>query len=421
MEDQTNTLVLQTHRRVTRSMVKNDVSDTKVIKVEKRKTAPRKVPTGVVLSASRIPPISKDRFGLIQETVGRDLYKLLVAAVLWNRTRGFQARPVFQKLISRYPTPTHLAEACFSDLADLIRPIGLYNSRAARFIAFAKTWLEKPPNKSRRYRKLHYPLQGDGLDIGKDEVLDEDDVRQGWEVAHLPSLGPDPCIAAVKNAEALNNFQFTKIILLSPRKRLSETTLRARRLLGHFVLAGFIPKPPPYIVPGPNVKPTSNLPPMPHDLYGEPDWAHSWHQPKDEIEAVRQLDLDIQQIGLSPIIIRARLKNAGPYHVRFWGPGSPITMKAIEYGLFKIYADQLKWNFGEATQEREEKHKGLHMDDDTIVKLNPYMVIERDFVLPGNSQTNVSWHKMLENAKKVNRYKMQDSQSSVFPLGYGFI
>ncbi|EWZ81909.1 hypothetical protein FOWG_14331 [Fusarium oxysporum f. sp. lycopersici MN25] len=77
-------------------------------------------------------------------------------------------------------------------------------------------------------------------------------------------------------------------------------------------------------------------------------------------------------------------------------------MRAIEYGLFKIYADQLKWNFGEATQEREEKHKGLHMDDDTIIKLNPYMVIERDFVLPGNSQTNVSWHKMLENAKKVN-------------------
>ncbi|EWZ40718.1 DNA glycosylase [Fusarium oxysporum Fo47] len=190
MEDQTNTLVLQTHRRVTRSMVKNDVSDTKVIKVEKRKTAPRKVPTGVVLSASRIPPISKERFGLIQETVGRDLYKLLVAAVLWNRTRGSQAHPVFQKLISQYPTPTHLAEACFSDLADLIRPIGLHNSRAARFIAFAKTWLEKPPNKSRRYRKLHYPLQGDGLDIGKDEVLDEDDVRQGWEVAQLPSLGP---------------------------------------------------------------------------------------------------------------------------------------------------------------------------------------------------------------------------------------
>jgi hypothetical protein len=164
--------------------------DTKVVvKVEKHKKT-HKIPAGVVLSASRIPPIHKDRFGLIQESVATDLYALLVAAVLWNRTRGSQARPVFLKLISKYPTPHDLAGAAFSDLADLIRPIGLYNSRAARFIAFAKTWVESPPCKTRRYRKLHYPLKGDGLNIGKDEVLDEADERHGWEVAHLPSLGP---------------------------------------------------------------------------------------------------------------------------------------------------------------------------------------------------------------------------------------
>ncbi|KAF5024375.1 hypothetical protein F66182_3562 [Fusarium sp. NRRL 66182] len=86
--------------------------------------------------------------------------------------------------------PTTWPRHPFSDLAALIRPIGLYNSRAARFLAFAKTWVEHPPAKTRRYRKLHYPLQGDGVDIGKDEVLDQDDERQGWEVAHLPSLGP---------------------------------------------------------------------------------------------------------------------------------------------------------------------------------------------------------------------------------------
>ncbi|KAF4949576.1 hypothetical protein FSARC_13441 [Fusarium sarcochroum] len=173
-------------------MAKKDPdTDTQVvIKVEKQKTKSRKVPAGVILSASRIPPIHQQHFGLIQESVATDLYKLLVAAVLWNRTRGSQARPIFVKLVSQYPTPNHLAEASFSDLAELIRPIGLYNSRATRFIAFAKAWVEHPPSKTRRYRKLHYPLQGDGLDIGKDEVLDQDDERQGWEVAHLPSLGP---------------------------------------------------------------------------------------------------------------------------------------------------------------------------------------------------------------------------------------
>ncbi|KAG8670877.1 hypothetical protein FPOAC1_004111 [Fusarium poae] len=146
--------------------------------------------SNIVISAARIPTIHAPRFGLIQETLSTNLYALLVATVLWNRTRGTQARPVFDKLISKYPTPTHLAAASFVDLAELIRPIGLYNSRAARFIAFAKAWVENPPHKTKRYRKLHYPIKGDGSDVGKNEVLDEDDERQGWEVAHLPSLGP---------------------------------------------------------------------------------------------------------------------------------------------------------------------------------------------------------------------------------------
>jgi len=151
-----------------------------------KKKSPRKH-SDLVSSASRIPPITAPKFGLIQESLSTNLYALLVATVLWNRTRGTQARPVFNKLIAKYPSPNDLAAASFTDL---IRPIGLYNSRAARLIAFAKTWVEQPPCKTRRYRKLHYPMKGDGLDVGKDEVLDEDDERMGWEVAHLPSLGP---------------------------------------------------------------------------------------------------------------------------------------------------------------------------------------------------------------------------------------
>ncbi|CEI60049.1 hypothetical protein FVEN_g8156 [Fusarium venenatum] len=190
--------VSQTDRRVTRSMIKKEEQcptsstpdETKtIIKSLKQKKNTRKS-SDLVLSAARIPTIHAPRFGLIQETLSTNLYALLVATVLWNRTRGTQARPIFDKLISKYPTPTHLAAASFVDLAELIRPIGLYNSRAARFIAFAKAWIENPPCKEKRYRKLHYPMKGDGSDVGKDEVLDEDDERQGWEVAHLPSLGP---------------------------------------------------------------------------------------------------------------------------------------------------------------------------------------------------------------------------------------
>ncbi|GKU22612.1 hypothetical protein FLAG1_10219 [Fusarium langsethiae] len=198
MEDEKIAVISQTDRRVTRSMIREEARYSKasildttqtIVKSPKRKKTPQKS-SDLVLSAARIPTIHAPRFGLIQETLSTNLYALLVATVLWNRTRGTQARPVFNKLISKYPTPTHLAAASFLDLAELIRPIGLYNSRAARFIAFAKAWIENPPCKTKRYRKLHYPMKGDGSDVGKSEVLDEDDERQGWEVAHLPSLGP---------------------------------------------------------------------------------------------------------------------------------------------------------------------------------------------------------------------------------------
>ncbi|PTD02164.1 hypothetical protein HYE67_000152 [Fusarium culmorum] len=198
MEEKNIAIISQNDRRITRSMVKketeypktrtNDNTRTIVQSSDRKKTARRS--SNVVFSAARIPNIHASRFGLIQETLSTNLYALLVATVLWNRTRGTQARPVFDKLISKYPTPAHLAAASFVELAELIRPIGLYNSRAGRFIAFAKAWIDNPPCKTKRYRKLHYPMKGDGRDVGKDEVLDEDDERQGWEVAHLPSLGP---------------------------------------------------------------------------------------------------------------------------------------------------------------------------------------------------------------------------------------
>lgn len=190
MECETGTSV---QRRITRSMLKKETPSTivqqKTKLVKSTKTQLRQSKS-VALSSRVPPPLSSHRFGLIQETTATELYALLVAAVFWNRTRGVQARPVFLEFLSRYPSPNKLAQARESDLAELIRPLGLYQTRARRFLAFAKAWIEAPPSKSRRYRKLHYPDRGCGLDIGKDEVLDEEDEREAWEIAHLPSIGP---------------------------------------------------------------------------------------------------------------------------------------------------------------------------------------------------------------------------------------
>jgi hypothetical protein len=54
----------------------------------------------------------------------------------------------------------------------------------------AKVWIESPPERGKRYKKLNYPLHGDGKDVANDEVIDDDDGRVAWEISHLPGLGP---------------------------------------------------------------------------------------------------------------------------------------------------------------------------------------------------------------------------------------
>jgi hypothetical protein len=37
---------------------------------------------------------------------------------------------------------------------------------------------------------LHYPDRGHGLDVKPGEILELGDEREGWEIAHLPGMGP---------------------------------------------------------------------------------------------------------------------------------------------------------------------------------------------------------------------------------------
>jgi methyl-CpG-binding domain protein 4 len=133
--------------------------------------------------------IQPSEFGLIQEQIRDSLYALVVQAILWNQTRGSTARPILFKLLATYPTPKELSTALLEDLTAMLQPIGLHNIRAMRLIALANAWLEAPPCKDRRYRKLHYPSRGCGTDIKPGEVLGPEDDREGWEIAHLPGMG----------------------------------------------------------------------------------------------------------------------------------------------------------------------------------------------------------------------------------------
>lgn len=166
---------------------------------KKTTTVKKKAPRRILSPSCPPPPIDPTIFqppahpsgaGLIQESLSHNLYFLCVQAILWNQTRGAQARPVLAHLLTQYPDPAALADAAQPALAALLHPIGLHNIRAARLIAFARAWVARPPCRERRYRRVGYPVKGCGLDVKPGEVLGEEDEREGWEVAHLPGMGP---------------------------------------------------------------------------------------------------------------------------------------------------------------------------------------------------------------------------------------
>jgi methyl-CpG-binding domain protein 4 len=135
------------------------------------------------------PPIDAPSFGLIQEQLAHDPFRLLIATIFLNRTRGGVALPVLFKVFERYPTIEAMAKAESSDLVSMINCLGFQNQRARKCITLAQTWLSDPPDRRKRYRKLHYPQKLDGRNVGREECIDEEDLRVAWEIAHLPGVG----------------------------------------------------------------------------------------------------------------------------------------------------------------------------------------------------------------------------------------
>lgn len=142
------------------------------------------------LSTLPFPPLAHNTFGLMQERLAHDPFRLLIATIFLNKTPGERAMPIFYQLMSRYPTPSDLAAAEVSDITNIIYVLGFQNQRARKCVEMAKVWIERPPERGKRYRKLNYPNKGDGRDVKEGEIVDNNDSRVAWEISHLPGLGP---------------------------------------------------------------------------------------------------------------------------------------------------------------------------------------------------------------------------------------
>lgn len=147
-------------------------------------------PRPTFLSTLPFPPLDLERFGLMQERLCHNPFRLLLATIFLNKTPGQRAMPIFFKMMERYPTPERLAEAEQADITEIIRELGFQNQRARKCIAMAQRWVQDPPIKGRRWRKPDYPTKGDGKNVKADEIIDDEDDRVAWEISHLPGLGP---------------------------------------------------------------------------------------------------------------------------------------------------------------------------------------------------------------------------------------
>lgn len=87
-----------------------------------------------------IPPVSP--FGLIQETLWPDEWRILVACIMLNLTTRRAVEKILPKLFDRYPDALAMSSASFDDLSQDIAPLGFRNRRAKNLINMSRQYVK---------------------------------------------------------------------------------------------------------------------------------------------------------------------------------------------------------------------------------------------------------------------------------------
>ena len=78
---------------------------------------------------------------LLQEIYVCDEWKMLVCCMLLNLTNRKQVDTIRDELFDRYKTPYQMKDADHSELAEILKPLGLYNTRADRLIKMSEGYV----------------------------------------------------------------------------------------------------------------------------------------------------------------------------------------------------------------------------------------------------------------------------------------
>lgn len=166
-------------------------------------TTPKRPPPNTI-SSLPFPVLTVDNFGLIQEDVAHDPFRLLIAVQFLVKTAGRSAIPVFQDVMRKWPTPAALAAADRFELLKMIHHLGLQEQRCTIIQRYAKVFVENPPTRAVRYGVKDYPRVGDAKNVKACEVFGPEDEEHGlepifkpmarghgtaWEIGHI-TAGP---------------------------------------------------------------------------------------------------------------------------------------------------------------------------------------------------------------------------------------
>jgi methyl-CpG-binding domain protein 4 len=87
-------------------------------------------------------PSEMSPYCLIQEDLRNDPWKFLVACMMLNQTTAVQVKQVMPKFFEKYPSGGCVAPLLnHTEMADLIRPLGLYNRRAKAIIRMSQDFI----------------------------------------------------------------------------------------------------------------------------------------------------------------------------------------------------------------------------------------------------------------------------------------
>lgn len=89
-----------------------------------------------------VPP--KSPYNLVQESLYKDPWKLLVATIFLNRTSGRAALPVLWEFLRMYPTPERARAGDQREMAVLLTPLGLHTKRARIIARMSEEYMTKP-------------------------------------------------------------------------------------------------------------------------------------------------------------------------------------------------------------------------------------------------------------------------------------